>query len=194
MRFCDQLPFGFGWITDERVARTSHALAADGGVWLVDPVAFPEAEELVRSLGQPRGVVQLLDRHARDCAAWAERLGVPHHVVPFGHVEGAPFELLPIRRGRLWQEAALWWPKRRVLVCADALGTLPYFTAPGERIGLHPFLRLAPPRVLRGLDPELVLVGHGLAVDADAAAAVDDALSTARRRLPGVLRSVLGER
>ncbi len=35
MRFCDEQEFGFGWLDDdERMRRTSHALVADGGVWL----------------------------------------------------------------------------------------------------------------------------------------------------------------
>jgi hypothetical protein len=184
---CDELDFGFGWITDERISRTSHALAADGGVWLIDAVEFGAAEERVRALGEPRGVIQLLDRHRRDCAAWAARLGAPHHVVPFGRLEGTPFRLLPIRRGRLWREAALWWEERRVLVCADAVGTIGFFTARGERLGVHPLLRLKPPRVLRPLDPEVVLVGHGRGIEHHAAAALHEALDTARRRLPRLL-------
>jgi len=80
---------------------------------------------------------------------------------------------------------ALWWPERRILVCADALGTLPFFRAGGEPAGLHPFLRLVPPRALRGLGVEHLLVGHGEGIHgADAAAAIDEALRTGRRRLP----------
>jgi hypothetical protein len=187
IQFSDELEYGFGWIDDGRLARTSHALAAEGGVWLIDAVDFAEAEERLRALGEPRGVIQLLDRHGRDCAAWAARLGVPHHVVPFGALEGTPFRLLPIRRGRLWREAALWWEARRVLVCADALGTVGHFTARGERLGVHPLLRLTPPRALRGLEPDHVLVGHGRGVHVNAAAALREALATSRRRLPRVL-------
>ena len=36
----------------------------------------------MRSLGEPAAVLQLLDRHNRDCAAFAERLGVPLHLCP----------------------------------------------------------------------------------------------------------------
>ena len=75
-----------------RFARTSHALLADGGVWLVDPIQAPGVAERVVALGEPRGVIQLLDRHARDCAAWSDGLGVPLHVVPFepvGPVRGS---------------------------------------------------------------------------------------------------------
>ena len=188
MRFCDEHEFGFGWIDEESVlARTSHALAADGGVWLVDPVAWPAAEERVRSLGTPRGVLQLLDRHERDAPALAARLGVPHHRVPFERVEGAPFEHLPVLRNRFWREVALWWPARRVLVCGDALGTVGYFRARGERLGVHPLLRALPPRSLRRVFPKHVLCGHGEGVHEDADHALHEALRTARRRLPAAV-------
>lgn len=193
MRFCDEQDFGFGWLDDELMHRTSHALLADG-VWLIDPVAWPEAEERARVLGQPRGVLQLLDRHNRDCSAVAARLGVPHHVVPTGKIDGAPFEFLPISSNRLWREVALWWPEQRVLCCADAVGTVAYFCAPGERLGVHPLLRLRPPRALRRVYPEHVLTGHGQGVHENAADALHEALRTSRRRLPGALRRMLRHR
>ena len=187
MRFCDEQDFGFGWLDDERMRRTSHALVADGGVWVIDPVAWPEAEARVRELGEPRGVLQLLDRHNRDCAAVAARLGVPHHVVPTKTIEGAQFEFLPVSRNRFWREVALWWPAARVLVCADALGTVSYFRAPGERLGVHPLLRLRSPRALRRVYPEHVLVGHGEGVHDNASPALHEALRTSRRGLPAAL-------
>ena len=48
------------------------------------------------ALGEPAGVVQLLDRHNRDCAAVAAELGVPHLVVPDA-VPDSPFEAIPRR-------------------------------------------------------------------------------------------------
>jgi hypothetical protein len=187
MRFCDEQDFGFGWIVDdESLRRTSHALVAEGGVWFVDPVEWNVAEERAGSLGEPRGVIQLLDRHNRHCAALASRLGIPHHVVP-GRIDGAPFEFLPVARSRWWREVALWWPERRVLACGDAVGTLAYFCAPGEALGLHPALRLRPPRALRLVFPEHVLCGHGWGVHEDAAKALHTTLRTARRRLPAAL-------
>jgi hypothetical protein len=186
VRTCDDLgEAGLGWIRDEKLGRCSHALAAGGGVWLVDPLDGDGVEARVRELGEPRGVIQLLDRHARDCASLAVRLGVPHHAVPFGRLPGTPFDFLRIADSRLWREAALWWPDRRVLVAGDALGTAPYFVAPGERLGVHPFLRLRPPRALGALEPEHVLCGHGEGVHgADTAEVLRVALATARRRLP----------
>ena len=113
-RFVDELEVGFGWIEDERMGRASHALAAAGRVWVLDPVDAEGVEERVRALGEPAGVIQLLDRHNRDGAALATRLGVPLHVVPQS-LPDTPFRFLPVLRSRWWKEVALWWPEHRVL-------------------------------------------------------------------------------
>lgn len=189
VRFCDEIDVGFGWIVDdELVRRCSHALVVDGRVWLIDPVEGDGVEERVRAAGEPAGVIQLLDRHNRDSAALAARLAVPHHDVPVDLIAGAPFEFLVVRKGWTWKEVALWWPDRRVLVVADALGSVGYFVAPGERLGVHPLLRVVPPRRRLGhVLPETVLCGHGEGVLAGAERPFQEALSTARRRIPGAL-------
>ena len=182
MRIVDHSSSVTGWSEEERMARTSHALEADGRVWLFDVVDWPGLDDHVRQLGEPAAVVQLLDRHNRDCAAVAERLGVPHHVVP-RELPGTPFELRPVVRLRFWRESALWWPERRLLLVADALGTIPFFRAGDEPAGLHPGLRLRPPSSLRGLEPDHLLVGHGEGVHHHPAA-LESALRTGRRRIP----------
>jgi hypothetical protein len=188
VRFCDELECGFGWIVEEPLGRTSHAVLAGGGVWIVDPVEDSSVWDRIQELGPPAGVIQLLDRHERDCAEFARRLGVPLSVTPFAGVEQAPFRFISIRRNRFWREVALWWEEERVLVCADALGTIGYFRAGAELLGVHPLLRLRPPRQLAGLEPRVILVGHGEGVfdltDDSAASALDEALRTARRRIP----------
>lgn len=192
-RFVDELDGVVGWIESARMRRTSHALAADGRVWIVDPIEGEGVDERIRALGEPAGVIQLLDRHERDCEAFASRFGVPLHVVPRS-LPGSPFGFRPIVRLRVWREVALWWPERRILVCADVLGTIPFFRAGDEPIGVHPMLRLLPPRGLRGLNPQHALVGHGEGL-ADGPA-VERALATARRRLPSWLvglRGALGD-
>jgi hypothetical protein len=182
----DELPFAFGWVSPEqpKLRLTSHALVDDGRVWIVDPTDAPQLDERVRALGEPAGVIQLLDRHNRGSAATATRLGIPLHKVPFDGVPESRFEFVRVMNRFSWDEVALWWPERRVLVTADALGTVPhYFALGGERIGVHPLLRLTPPRRLGALDPEHVLVGHGDGVHDDAATAVRDALRHSRRRM-----------
>jgi hypothetical protein len=178
----DEGELGFGWLDPgDKLERCSHALLVEEKVWLVDAVFAEGMVERVRALGELAGVIQLLDRHGRDCAAWSDGLGVPLHVVPPGRV---PFEVVPVVRSRWWREVALWWPERRTLVCGDALGTAAYFRAGAERLAVHPILRLRPPRRLGGLEPEHVLCGHGAGIHDDAPAAVREALATARRRLP----------
>jgi hypothetical protein len=183
-RIVDELDCGFGWLLDERYARTSHALADDRRVWLVDPVDVEGLDARSRGLGEPAGVIQLLDRHRRDCAAIAGRYGVPHHVVPTALPE-TPFEVVPLVGWRRWREVALWWPERRILVAADAVGTSRFF-AGDEVLGVHPVLRvLKPPRALARLEPEHLLVGHGPGVHgAEAAEALRRALARARTGLP----------
>jgi hypothetical protein len=188
--FCDEFDGGFGWVADEPMRRCSHALVAGDGVWLVDPVDAPGVEDRVRVAGRPAGIIQLLDRHRRDCIALAGRLGVAHHVVPEHWIR--PFEFVPISRNRRWQEVALWWPERRVLACGDALGTVGYFRAGGERLGVHPILRFRPPRQLESLQPEAILCGHGEGVFEGADAALREALSTSRRRIPRQIASAAG--
>jgi hypothetical protein len=185
-RIVDEDEFGFGWVGGDqpKLQLSSHALSAEGRVWIVDPTDEPSLDGRIRALGEPAGVIQLLDRHNRGAAAVASRLGIPHHRVPFGGVPESPFELVPIVRRRRWREAALWWAERRVLVTADALGTVPhYFALGGERLGVHPLLRLTPPRVLERFEPAHVLVGHGKGVHESAAAAVREAIAHSRRRL-----------
>jgi hypothetical protein len=186
LKFTDEFEHGLAWhLEDERLPRTSHAVRSGGRVWLIDAVDGPGLDERIRALGEPAGVVQLLDRHNRDCAAIAARLGVPLQVVdaPNG-LEGRT-----IVRRRFWKEIALWFPEERVLVCADALGSLGYFHAKGEPFGVHPLLRLFPPkRALSGLEPAHILFGHGPGYHGpDAPERLREALETARRRLPRAL-------
>lgn len=188
VRFCDEFDAGFGWIVDEFLERCSHAFVADGKVWVIDPVAGDGVEERIRAAGEPAGVLQLLNRHNRDSAELAERLSVPHHLIPQEALP--PFEFLTIVMNRGWQEVALWWPERRILVCADALGTARYYRAGEERLALNPLLRPFPPRrKLSAVTPARVLCGHGEGLVEDAEAAVREALRTARRRIPAQFAS-----
>jgi hypothetical protein len=186
----DESDDGFGWVLAEPMRRSSHALLVDGGVWLVDAVDAPGIEDRVRALGEPAGVLQLLDRHERDGPTWARRLDVPL-LRAWESLEGAPFETIRVRDNRFWREVALWEPAGRTLICADALGTLPFFRAGAEPIGVHPLLRQSPPRSLARVDPSRVLVGHGAGIDDDATVAVRAAIATARRRLPLALLSAV---
>ncbi|MCZ7588178.1 MAG: hypothetical protein M5U27_04805 [Gaiella sp.] len=186
IRFCDDRgAAGFSWIVDEPMTRTSHALAERGRVWLVDPVRHAPALLRAAELGAPRAVLQLLDRHHRDCASIATELGVPHLLVP-DVLPDSPFEPVAVRQTRRWREIALWWPSERTLVVAEAVGTNPFFAAGGDRAGVHPLLRLRPPRdALSPFVPEHLLVGHGEGLHGQSAAqGLDAALAHARTALP----------
>ena len=188
IRFCGERgAHGFSWIVDEPATRASHALALDGRVWIVDPVRFEPALERIHPLGAPAAVVQLLDRHNRDCAAVARELGVPHLVVP-DELPESGLEVRQVKRSRRWREVALWSPRLRTLVVADAIGTN-RFLAGSDPAGVHPVLRLAPPRqAFAGLVPEHLLVGHGEPLHGRAAAdGLRIALRNARSGLPRLL-------
>lgn len=179
---------GLSWVMEEPLQRTSHALADGGRVWFVDPVDEPAAMAAAAALGEPAGVLQLLDRHGRDCAAIAQRLGVPRLRVPES-VPDSPFEVVPsaVRLPR-WSEVALWWPARRTLVVAEVLGTSPLYTLDSGAVGMHVMLRLAPPGRLRRFDPEHLLPGHGAPVHGpQTAAEIDAAYARSRRDLPKLL-------
>ena len=137
-------------------------------------------------------MLQLLDRHNRDSAAVAQRLGVPLHKVP-DVLPDTPFSLLKLDFGPGWHERALWWPERAVLVVPESIGTAPLFAAGPGPAGVHPMRRLAPPSALRPFLPEHLLVGHGPPLHhGDAAAGLLDALDRSRSDLPRLLLKVPG--
>jgi hypothetical protein len=182
---------GLTWVVSEPMERAFHALVDDGRVWLVDPLDGSEIEDAV-ALGEPAGVLQLLDRHKRDCAEIAGRLGVPHLTVP-DLVPGSPFEAIPAVRILRWQETALWWPQKKALIVAEVLAANPMHTGGEQRVGMHLFLRPWPPGSLRGYRPEHLLLGHGKSVHGpEAAADLEAAYALARRDLPRVLRNLPG--
>jgi len=183
----DEHPLGLSWILDEPMQRASHALLVDGRVWLVDPVAVPEAIERATALGPPAGVLQLLDRHNRDCRALAARLGVPHLRVP-DLVPDTPLEAIRAVRVRRWRETALWWPERATLVVAEVVGANDLYAGGAGGVGMHPILRPFAPGVLRGYQPDHLLMGHGAGVHGPAAAEqLERAHHRARRDIPRVL-------
>lgn len=181
---------GFSWIAMEPMTRTSHALADSGRVWLVDPVDWPDAIERAATLGTPAAVIQLLGRHNRDGRAIAERLGVPHLRVP-RELPGTPFAVVEVKQTRHWQEVAIWWPQRRTLVVAEALGTNAFFPSGDEPVGVHGLLKATPPRMLAALEPEHLLVGHGAGLHGpEVADAIAHALSHSRLSIASWAASV----
>lgn len=208
---------GIGWtIEGDPVRRTSHALAvgaADGAagdadLWLCDPVDAPGLDDLLAESGTVAGVVLQLDRHHRDSAAIARRHDVAVHLPPAlageaddldcetetfaGELGGTGFHQLTVVDNRFWREAALYAPERGTLVVAEAVGGTPVHAAGDHQLGVHPVLRLFPPRrALGDLRPERVLVGHGTGVLDGGGEALQGALARSRRAAPRVYGKIL---
>jgi hypothetical protein len=197
----DRWDEGVGWIAhpDETMLRASHALDTAAGVWVVDPVDAPGVDDLLAEFGDVAGVVVLLNRHYRDADEIARRHDVPVYVpswfdkVPemaapirrFAEtLPGTDYRVLRVADSFGWEEVALYDEAGGTLVVPESVGNAPYFTTPGERVGVHPMMRLTPPSALRGLRPERLLVGHGRGALDDASRAVEGALGGARRKTP----------
>lgn len=212
-REIDRHEAGVGWIAypEEGMQRASHALVVDGGVWVFDPVDAPGVDDILASLDAPvAGVVVCLDRHNRDAVRIARRHDVPIYAPSWmAGVENRGVELqsfdeevtpglraIELRNSRIWQEVALYHEASGTLYVPESLGTVEYMLARGERLGIHPFVRLTPPTELAALTPGRIVVGHGEGVTSDTAAALDATLSEGRRKslsaFANVVRSMVG--
>ncbi len=192
LRTIEEHALGLSWVIEEPMARASHALVDNGRVWLIDPVDDGPAIDRAAALGRPVGVLQLLDRHGRDGAAVAARLGVDLHVVPH-ELPDTPFEIIELVDKRLLREVALWWPARNAPVVPESVGTSRMFTGDHGAVGVHIGLRLLPPRKLAGYAPEHLLVGHGPPLHGDdTGTELRTALDHSRRDLPRVLVKLPG--
>src|SRR3954451_573440 len=185
----------FSWIAggEERLEGNSAGLALDDGWLLIDAVDAPALDAALE--GRPvLGVTYLLDRHQRDTDAVASRLGARILVPAVLAGRGEPLELPGVQERVIislvgWNESALWLPDRGLLVCVEALGTAPFFLGrPGDRLGVHAFLRLRPPRgAVGGLPVRSLAVGHGEPLRGEGLGAeIDDVLARARRDLPRI--------
>ncbi|WP_396612638.1 hypothetical protein ACH9L7_05010 [Haloferax sp. S1W] len=205
LREIDRWEDGVGWLAypDEKMQRASHAVCIDGDVWVFDPVDAPGVDDLLAEFGDVAGVAIGLDRHKRDAAAIANRHEVPVYVASwmtgvadkldanverFGtHLAESGFQTFRIvdRTFPSWQEVGFFHEELRTLIVPETVGTIDYYCAPGEQLGVHPMLRPFPPRqVLTGFDPERLLVGHGAGVTEQAGDSLREALLDARKNLP----------
>jgi len=211
LREIDRWDGGVGWLAHphEPLARASHALEVDGAVWVVDPVDAPGVDDLLSDLGDVAGVVVGLDRHKRDAAAIATRHDVSVHLprplsgiadqldAPTAVVDrelaDTGYRTISVVDNRLWREVALHDPSTGTLLVPEAVGTASHYVVGSERLGVHPALRVKPPRRgLSGLGPDRILVGHGEGVHEGAAEALTDALRLSRRNAPRLYVKALG--
>ena len=203
---------GIGWIADptELMQRTSHAFfGADDRLWLVDPLDVPGLDDYLGSHGEVGGVIVAFDRHRRDAAKIAQRFDLPVTVPPVlegfvGSIDAETrvrpgcetaqlqFHTLLDSRVPPWREAAVIGPDGTTIYIPEVLGRAGYYTAPGERVGVHPMLRVTPPRAaMQSLSFQTLWCGHGRGLTG-AQAEVDRALRDARSRLPAAYLSALG--
>jgi len=198
----DRWDGGISWtLADDRMHRTGHALVTDAGVWLIDPLDAPGLDDEIEALGDVAGVTLLLDRHKRDAELLARRYDVPVSLPAqlsavakeltaeteryTDSLPGTSYRTVPLTTNRLWREVALFDAESRTLVVPEAVGTNELFTTDDERVGVHPALRLFPPRdQLGGLEPDRLLVGHGAGIAEDATGALRAALRNSRRNAP----------
>jgi hypothetical protein len=203
-RIVDRWDGGAGWIAypDEGMQRTSHLLAtpsddpdAEDDVWVVDPVDADGIDDLFAEYGDVKGVVVIMDRHARDSAAVADRHDVPIYVPDYidpeldvpterlgDHLPGTDYEVVQTVGSPFWGEAALY--DGETLVVGDLVGTADAFLASGERLGVNPMLRVKPPSALRQFTPDRILTGHGEALTENATDTLHELADGARRRAP----------
>ena len=147
IRFCDDRgEHGFSWIVDDPMTRTSHALAADGHVWIVDPVRHQPALEramtsarrsLSSSFSIGTTVTARRSQQSSACRTSSLRTRCP-----------ARRSRSSVREARGWRRIALWWPVE-TLVVAEAVGTNRSSRAAGIR-RRPPSVRLIPPRAALG--------------------------------------------
>ncbi|MFC7077692.1 hypothetical protein [Haloarcula halophila] len=195
---------GASWFAypHEEMLRASHVLATDAGVFVVDPVDADGIDDLFAEYGEVAGTVLLLDRHKRDTDTVANRHDVPVYVpewmsgvesdldAPVERIHrqlpGTDYGVHELRNNPFWQEAALYGDEDDTLVVPESVGTASFFLAESERLGVHPMLRLLPPKKLTRLDPDRLLVGHGHGIMEDATEALAYAVRGSRSRTPSL--------
>lgn len=184
---------GLSWTVRESGERTSHALLQDGNVWLIDPLDIGDAIERAQALGKVVGIIQLLDRHNRDCAQLAKSLGVPQHKLPES-IDGSPFAFFSVLDKPKWREVGLWWEAEKVLAVAESVGTTKGFAVGGAAVGVHPMLRLTPAHSPGEYTAaEHFLPGHGVPLHSlRAGANVKEAIDHSRRQIPKFVLSLPG--
>lgn len=194
---------GVSWIAypEEMMQRTSHAVVGDdGGVWVIDPIDVEGLDDLLAEFGDVAGVVILLDRHKRDCAEVANRHDVPVWVPSFmdgvateldasiqrfdNALGNSGFVLYELVNKSFWQEGVLYNEETGVLIVPEAVGSTENFRTSERQLGVHPMLRVLPPRELTQFQPSRILVGHGPGVSENVSEVIEDAISGARVRTP----------
>lgn len=199
----DRWAGGVGWMAHptEIMRRTSHALATDEGVLIVDPVDAVGVDDLIAEFGNPKGVVTLVNFHKRDANEVARRHGVPIYVpepmegiasefdaptepVGLGDTLGG-YELIEVYDGTILGEEVYEYAlyNGTTLRIGCTIGGAPFQRVKNERLGMALIRRHDPnPEALEHVEPQRVLSGHGVGVHENASDALSQALENARQR------------
>jgi hypothetical protein len=168
----------------------SSYMVIDGGV-VLDPMPPEQGfESLAEQFGTPRTVLLTNRHHYRHAAELESRFGVTvhchelgmhafresRHVIPFAFGDELPGGAVACEVGVLTpEETAIWFPAERALAFADSIVRTP----PDAPLGFVPDALIGddPERVKDGLraafrrlgelDPEHLLLAHGLPVVGD---------------------------
>lgn len=194
---------GYGWLADPKdlSERSSHVIVGNSGHWLIDPLDGPGVRDLLPDASDITGIVLTLDRHQRDCAMFAREFDVAVAIAgPLRGVEAdlpcrtestdrfradTGWSVRPVIDRPGWHEIALVSADGKTMWISEIVGNAPYFCAPQEQLGVHPLVRLRPPReIFADEEPDRVIVGHGRGVMEHGAAALHDAMEHGRRRAP----------
>lgn len=199
----DRWEGGAGWFAhpDETIARASHVVATESGAFVFDPIDAPGVDDLIAEFGDLAGVAVGSSWHARDAGEMADRHDVPVWIPEWmervedrvdapvkrysDRLPGTRFRVRPYLPLPTWDEAILYRERDGTLYVPESLGTSATFRVGRERLGVAVHVRLIPPRKqLADLDPDRILVGHGVGVFEDADYALEYALRNARKRAP----------
>lgn len=70
--------FRWGTIDGETgIMMYSHLLLKDGKVVLIDPIAMPRLNQMIKVLGEPEAVIMTVYSHLRGCSIISRQLGIP---------------------------------------------------------------------------------------------------------------------
>lgn len=203
-------PIAFGWLmsgttvsvgslTLTKMARASHAVIGDDGVWIFDPLDAPGVDDLLANLGDVVGIAVCSNHHSRDATVFSERYDLPVHVPTWldsaGEKMDAPLVEFDGTLGEsgfvfervdpmpMWTEAIGYRESDRTLYVPDILLTANSATVGDERLAVSLFLRPFPPKPpFEELKLEQIIVGHGEGIFEGATQALTECFSTARPR------------
>lgn len=121
---------------EHKVDLTSHAVLADGALWIFDPVFSGQALSALGAMANPKFIVLTNENHERDTQRWQHELGAPIWAsaeagfpFPHGKLDAATAALGPWRlsfiKGAAKGETAFGLTTLDLVLFGDAIVNLP---------------------------------------------------------------------